>query len=245
MGDKPDYPAAHSMDTTWFAVDDEGFVAVFNSFEAGAVPVDAFDSEARFEQAQAFVEQRASDGQAVLDADGLVVPWSTKGQHETRNAWFNNHGATALFFLEDDTPLARWIEAGRAYEIKAKEGRAFVVRGPTRRLSDYLHAANLCRHCCYWYQDEHSAAQQGLYEYEHLTENSISGPYGRAALPSEPFNIAQLPEAIRQELRLVRFEGVRFAQTTHLQPVEHHPSTSWQSSYLTIDGDELPMPEEP
>ena len=36
--DFPDYPAAHSMDTTWWAVDSQGHVAQFNSHEAGAVP---------------------------------------------------------------------------------------------------------------------------------------------------------------------------------------------------------------
>ena len=38
---EPDYPAAHSMDTDWFAVDKDGHVAVFASGEAGAVPVAA------------------------------------------------------------------------------------------------------------------------------------------------------------------------------------------------------------
>jgi hypothetical protein len=33
-----DFPAAHSMDTTWFAIDADGCVGVFKSYEAGAVP---------------------------------------------------------------------------------------------------------------------------------------------------------------------------------------------------------------
>jgi hypothetical protein len=33
-----DYPAAHSMDTTWFAVDRDGRVGMFDSGENGAVP---------------------------------------------------------------------------------------------------------------------------------------------------------------------------------------------------------------
>lgn len=33
------------MDTTWFAIDDDGHVAVFDSGEAGAVPVDAYLGE--------------------------------------------------------------------------------------------------------------------------------------------------------------------------------------------------------
>lgn len=34
-----DYPAAHSMDTSWFAVDEAGRVAIFDSGEDGAVPL--------------------------------------------------------------------------------------------------------------------------------------------------------------------------------------------------------------
>jgi hypothetical protein len=37
----PDYPAAHSMDTEWFAVDREGNVAMFDTGECGQVPVGA------------------------------------------------------------------------------------------------------------------------------------------------------------------------------------------------------------
>ena len=34
--DSDDIPVAHSMDTTWFAVDRDGYVACFRSGEAGA-----------------------------------------------------------------------------------------------------------------------------------------------------------------------------------------------------------------
>src|SRR5438132_658813 len=40
---EPDYPAAHSMDTTWYAVDGQGRVGMFFSGANGAVPVDAAD----------------------------------------------------------------------------------------------------------------------------------------------------------------------------------------------------------
>lgn len=35
---EPDYPAAHSMDTTWFAVDADGAVAMFDTGENGHCP---------------------------------------------------------------------------------------------------------------------------------------------------------------------------------------------------------------
>ena len=37
----PDYPAAHSMDTAFFAVDRDGHVAHFATGEGGALPFDA------------------------------------------------------------------------------------------------------------------------------------------------------------------------------------------------------------
>jgi hypothetical protein len=40
-----DYPAAHSMDTGWFAVDRDGHVAYFESREVGAVPMEACREE--------------------------------------------------------------------------------------------------------------------------------------------------------------------------------------------------------
>jgi uncharacterized radical SAM superfamily protein len=42
-----DFPAAHSMDTTWFAIDADGCVGIFDSSENGAVPKDltGFTSE--------------------------------------------------------------------------------------------------------------------------------------------------------------------------------------------------------
>jgi hypothetical protein len=39
-----DFPAAHSMDTTWFAIDREGHVASFWSGERGAVPIAALEA---------------------------------------------------------------------------------------------------------------------------------------------------------------------------------------------------------
>jgi hypothetical protein len=38
--DPPDFPAAHSMDSCWFAVDDQGQVAYFDTGEGGAIPTD-------------------------------------------------------------------------------------------------------------------------------------------------------------------------------------------------------------
>lgn len=47
-----DYPAAHSMDTTWFAVDADGYVGSFDSGENGVLPWRAARVEQVFESAK-------------------------------------------------------------------------------------------------------------------------------------------------------------------------------------------------
>ena len=42
---EPDYPAAHSMDTLWYAVDANGAVAIFDTGSAGPVPKSAAHRE--------------------------------------------------------------------------------------------------------------------------------------------------------------------------------------------------------
>ena len=37
-----DFPAAHSMDSCWFAVDETGAVAAFDTGEGGSIPVSGF-----------------------------------------------------------------------------------------------------------------------------------------------------------------------------------------------------------
>jgi len=39
-----DFPAGHSMDTDWFAVDKDGNIAIFDSGQEGAVPIE-FEKE--------------------------------------------------------------------------------------------------------------------------------------------------------------------------------------------------------
>ena len=48
-----DHPAAHSMDTTWFAVDADGYVGAFDTGVNGVLPWRAPRIEQVFEYAQA------------------------------------------------------------------------------------------------------------------------------------------------------------------------------------------------
>lgn len=77
-----DYPAAHSMDTYWFAVDSEGGVAAFDTNEPGAVPVCAepHHSDGYYDLLDLLAEQQSIEYQIrdVLELPGEVarVPFS-------------------------------------------------------------------------------------------------------------------------------------------------------------------------
>lgn len=89
----PDYPAAHSMDTQWFAVDQDGHVALFNSSEHGAVPRDAAglyeDNEPLQTALQAFFFAGREEDPLDLFFDD--DEWARAGLfvYEPRPGWFS------------------------------------------------------------------------------------------------------------------------------------------------------------
>jgi hypothetical protein len=68
--DQYDYPAAHSMDTTWFAVDKDGFVALMDSSEPGAVPMAFQGDQGGFE----FAEAAAAHTGRTLEINKYGIP---------------------------------------------------------------------------------------------------------------------------------------------------------------------------
>lgn len=77
--DAANYPAAHSMDSGWFAVDDDGHVAHFDTGEGGAMPAAAelVTGEASGEDGWAFVMAwLARQRGASIEGLDLTVPFS-------------------------------------------------------------------------------------------------------------------------------------------------------------------------
>jgi hypothetical protein len=77
----PDYPAAHSMDTTWFAVDKDGHVAAFDSAEGGAVPNEALnDQQGEFDPFEE-VSSHSKPCGLIYTLDDLRSPLNGQQQH--------------------------------------------------------------------------------------------------------------------------------------------------------------------
>jgi hypothetical protein len=242
---QPDYPAAHSMDTCFFAVDRDGHVAVFDTGEAGAVPADALAGD----EAYAVRRQLAQLPRVTVihDRQGRITPGRPNPFHQYRGV--TGLPYLTLMFLATLDPVRDEIAAGRAVEVPAREGVAVLFRELSEEVAKRLHDSGACLGCSWYFlgeeEEEHSPdmSARGLFAYSHQTENWISGPYGRVSLPARPIHVDQLPPRIRNAVKSMRFDSLRFAETPHIQPVEHGPCISWESAYLDVTGQKIgPIP---
>jgi hypothetical protein len=149
-----DYPAAHSHDTLWFAVDRAGHVGVFWSGSIGHSPE------------------------------------SAEGADLAAELWLLRHPG------EEDAP---------------------------QRDLDRTRAGNHPQ------RDRERAAELGFFFYDFgrarhpLTDWSLSlWPYDLTLTPETPLHVDQLPPALRQRFKRIRFEKVDFAQAPLVQPMEEH-----------------------
>jgi len=234
-----DYPAAHSMDSAWFAVDKDGHIAHFSTGEAGARPFDAVavdDPEAVIEELAKLMPRT----EVVYELHGNILPGplGRNGHHDLTWASGQEEG---LFFLRSLEPIRKEIASGAAVEVPGHGGLAVIIRKPSKAFIKRLHDANLCLGCCFhWQRDEEDesppVASLGLFDYGHLCENWISGPYGLEERPRQPLHIDQLPPHLRREMQHVFYRDFCFAKRVHIQPIEYEQCPSWQSAYLSSDG---------
>ncbi len=223
---RPDYPAAHSMDTAWFAVDRDGHVAIFETGEAGAVPTEAYLGEGAWGELEAM--PGAGEARRVAPAPA----WMGEAEHRVRPEWLK----PAVFYLRDAHVLAAEIAAGTARQLPSDGSVAVRIEKPDASLLARLHAEGDCLGCEYDFDAEGEGerpATKGIYEYTHACDNWIAGPYRLVAKPGRAAREVDLPGEVRAHL--VRFDG-RFKETPILQPVNLWPSEAWGSAWLDRDG---------
>jgi hypothetical protein len=151
-----DFPAAHSMDTVWYAVDADGHVAYFHSGENGCVPVIAGTN------------------------DDAVRAW-----------------------LRTQIPGATSDEE--------------------------------------FYPEEGDYAEGGLFTYgsEAGVGWYVAG-YKKGRSPEVPLHIDQVSPAVRAVFKQLHIDGIRFADSSRLQPLEFGPChlyDEWdRTGYIASDG---------
>src|SRR5262245_3578070 len=142
-----DFPAAHSMDTLWFAVDRDGHIAAFHSGEAGAVPLDAFSGDEVYEVRERLRELLPTGGM-IYDPVGRTMPGEQGGLDRARGR------DTVLLFLTSLEPVRTMLAAGRGVEVKATEGVAVVLRNLTTEELDGFKLLPEVRGCVNYYEED-------------------------------------------------------------------------------------------
>lgn len=230
MTPERDFPAAHSMDTEWFAVDADGHVAVFVSGEAGAMPEEAGEADPDI---CADLEERLEEVEPIYDpasvGDSL---WMLERAGETE-------AGNLVVFARDRAAFAPDLESGAASEVRAVSGAAAHYHRLAPEVASRLLASGAITGVA-WLDDEdlQNLARRGFFVFEHLDrfENWISGPYGRRSVPSRPLSIDDLSPADRRRVAGAAFSTLRFADVPLLQPAEHAEVVSWQSAWVASDG---------
>jgi hypothetical protein len=240
-----DFPAAHSMDTIWFAVDQEGHVAGLQSNGAGAAPaarpsLTGEDQEQLCGRLQAFLPGCP----VTYDLAGRITPGPL---HRGTDHWAENltQPFESLMFLRSLDLVAGEFARGAAVQYPATEGWAVIFTSLLAELSRKIHQAGDCLACFYHseFSEHYDLAARGLFSYRQLLGDWLPGPYGRQRSPTTPVHLDQLPPELRKTIGQVRFAGISFAQTVHLQPVEHLACEAMNAGYLTADGQAVrPVP---
>lgn len=243
-----DYPAAHSMDTTWFAVDADGHVAMLDSQSDGLVPssyLRAFGTQTYLELLTSRAP-RDDYGNATVDGDALAVQRRCSPSQlvdavdaavrATRGT--PNEGAELATILDWHWVNAFLVlrEPSVVTELPAEDIVAFredpkVVYVDCRLRAVWeaftrgrvLGAHLIGSHD--YDQDSDLASAMGLYVFGHANPH-----YQRVRVPTRPLMATALPADLRPRLPTL---PVSFAAMTKLQPPKYVPCEglgwNWQS----------------
>lgn len=248
-----DYPAAHSMDTNWFAVDCDGHVACFDSDEPGAVPAQLLQGTDTLD----LLAELCRIGpplEGIHDLEGWLVPGPAGSAEHHWMLAYPDRGDSFLVFLTSLAGAQPLVGAANAVPVRARQGAALVLHQPDRALIRTLHDENLCRGCCHWWESDfgvQAAVRHGVFGYVNpgyvdLNHNYwVPAPYGRQLVPHLPIHVDQLSPPFRQHLLRLRFTSLCFADTVHLQPVELTACEAWGDvAFLSGDGQRI-VPNQP
>lgn len=219
-----DFPAAHSMDTTWFAIDSDGHVAVFESGESGCVPQDAYLGEDYGEITDQVHDLPSTS--AVYDLAGWCAAAGPSHVHAPSLPFIPE----VIAFVHDLAPLRALLARLEAEEFPATSGAALRFRSADPTAFEELHARGACLSCFYFGDERGELAAHGVYRYEHTCDNWIAGPYARKVIPAAPIHAEALPALTKA----VRYPG-RFADKPELQPAELWHCETWEPSWLASD----------
>lgn len=210
-------PAAHSMDTVWFAVDEEGHVGVFDTNEGGAMP-----SEARNDEQG---DQRIFELEARRYARLAAVPGAA---------------LTALSPPRAGAPAQRVVVVGAGPAVESALGpfspqvlreaspRVWVTGLPVPgevqarlRADPQVQAVLDEEQVIEWAWESDVDQDDGVFHFSATSDYGSPGAYERVrVLPAEPLHVSALSARVQAEVGAVVLP-VKFGATETVQLADH------------------------
>ena len=239
-----DFPAAHSMDTEWFAVDDEGRVAVLQTHENGAIlhdfpekwrafffPSDLFlDSEGKYGadglQRFAWPGDWIMERAASLPApDMTMLPERFSGVFELADdaALPSVLGMTSLEWrqqINDWNDFGRFAGARAVYALdRIPRDRVLAAVATGQLLGMRIWRGNFETRREFW------ADLFGIYRF--AAEGNWGVRYDRARVPPLPATVQTMPAALAEALAISRLPASDFASMAALYPAMYARCWFW------------------
>jgi hypothetical protein len=223
----PDYPAAHSMDTDWFAVDECGHVALCTSGEAGAVPEAAVQLDPD-EPSQWFIPPVPVPGKEIPmpfeDCEASyfdLVARMFEGIHGVR---YPDTETDVFAYRPHPGLIARLRTVGLVREYAKDRVLIRLKPGPDKeRLHDYIHEQGLCL-CCgtlWWSNEGPRQFSDGTTTFLYSHSSGWAIPYLLKHVPTRAAVVgnAELPAAVQREMSKASVRGC-FRNRLFWQPAE-------------------------
>jgi hypothetical protein len=251
-----DFPAAHSMDTTWFAIDADGCVARFTTNEGGAVPKEFPETKnentekkndlVRFltKESRGIIQQiQPLNIQTVLeyvnansleDIQDRICRFEGMARLNPQSrSWYDDIEELILILSREQAIQDLKLQSRRILRFADERIIVHVDKCDREWLKRSIESGLVLAA-----RDEYltnNLSWLGLYEYN-AWGNSV--PYQRSYLLKEPIHLKNLPPEVADSISYVSL-SVRFSENEFVQPIEHMPCDVWDKKGGWVDTDDI------
>jgi len=243
-----DFPAGHSMDTEWFAVDKDGNIAVFDSSDEGAVPIETWEEQLWIELfekytspitpvlKQLYLDQKMIE-RLLEKCDVVTLKQILTEEHIAESCFLLlNHGKTW-----DDLNFEHIFVKKGHFALRLSLVIQFYLISNTYDIRQELKAAiknGIIAKACYisldfdkakehfWVVPELGISDLGIYVYELEMRGGMTiFPYEKTYTPEFPLKANQIAPNLAD--KIPHFKEISFENQDFVQPMSFFNCKTW------------------
>ncbi|MDR1737407.1 MAG: hypothetical protein LBR66_01115 [Candidatus Symbiothrix sp.] len=234
-----DFPAGHSMDTDWFAIDKDGNIGFFDSGQEGAVPIQIPSQTMNYEFLSMYTKQISKSLKQLFLCEETVQYIVSKCNTDIFDEIEKDkYAVDGCVLLLNEGKKWEDLELDEHY-AKGKDEFALLLSPtiPLYLLSDANEVnkqlikaiknniiAKACDFRLFWDEEYERKDSIGLHDlggflYNHDDYDGSMYPYKRVSIPRFPLNISQFDESNTDNLPY--FKNISFKDKKFIQPMEY------------------------